>query len=81
MLSSGRRKAAEGRGVASRRPPMMEEGTMNRAPTSVRPAANKMPLGRDAVPTLPARRSREVTWGHGEMANLKGGRKPDRMLR
>ena len=48
----GRRRAAEGRGVATPRPPM-EEGTMNRAPTSVRPAANGIQLGQHAVPTLP----------------------------
>ena len=36
----GRRRAAEGRGVASPRPPL-EECTMNRAPTWVRPAANE----------------------------------------
>ena len=37
---AGRRRAAEGRGVASPRPPT-EECTMNRAPTLVRPAANE----------------------------------------
>ena len=35
----GRRRAAEGRGVASPRPPN-KECTINRAPTLVRPAAN-----------------------------------------
>jgi hypothetical protein len=40
---------------------------MNRAPTWVRPAANEMPLCRDAVPTLPARLRREGTRGHGDM--------------
>jgi hypothetical protein len=38
--AAGRRRAAEGRGVAPPRPPY-EECTINRAPPIVRPAANK----------------------------------------
>jgi hypothetical protein len=39
---------------------------MNRAPTWVRPAANEMPLCRDAVPSLPARGATRGARGHGD---------------
>ena len=47
---------------------------MNRAPTCVRPAANVMPLGQHVVLSLPARRSREGTRGHGDKGARGDGR-------
>ena len=57
---TGRRRAAEGRGVASPRPPA-QECTINRAPTIVRPAANKCTPANHPVSGFPLSSKRPAT--------------------